>query len=199
MAAAALAVALVAGSAAAQRNAALDRLESALPSGWSLLATGSELVIRHDRPCYTVGAPRADAHGGGRTAARSGPLVTIELRYRLEPRWNDAQLAAARATNDQLGGELRAAATRYAVDTIPWSKGKPAPATAAERARLAGYDAARARVTARMVVLPRCHLGDTSVFDGDDTYAQLSLDLDPPEVLVEARRIVALMAQYCAR
>jgi hypothetical protein len=191
--------ALAARTATAQRNAALDQLESALPSGWSLLATGSELVIRHDRPCYTTGAPHAQARTGEprSASAHTGPLVTVELRYRLEPRWTPAQLAAAQATNDRLAAELRAAAARYAIDAIPKIKGKPAPANPDQRTRLAAYDAAHTQLTARMVKLPRCHLGEASVFDGDDTYAQLSLDLDPPEATAEARRIVQLMAQHC--
>ncbi|HEY0987012.1 MAG TPA: hypothetical protein VGD80_08170, partial [Kofleriaceae bacterium] len=49
-------IALVAGVASAHADPAFDRLEAALPPGWSLLATGSELVIRHDRPCYVTGA-----------------------------------------------------------------------------------------------------------------------------------------------
>jgi hypothetical protein len=35
------------------------------------------------------------------------------------------------------------------------------------------------------------------VFDGDDTYAQLALDVDPPEVITQAHRIVALLKQHC--
>lgn len=46
----AIGISLVAAS-AAEADPALDPLERALPAGWSLLATGSELVIRHDRPC----------------------------------------------------------------------------------------------------------------------------------------------------
>lgn len=195
-----IALAAAAGTAAAQRNAALDRLEAALPAGWSLLATGSELVLRHDRPCYVTGAQHPNARAAdARTApaAHTGPLVTIELRYRLEPRWTDAQLAAARAANDQLLDELRAAATRYRIDAIPTSKGRPLPANPDERTRLSAYEAARTQITARLVKLPRCHLGEASVFDGDETYAQLTLEVDPPDVITEAHRVVELVAQHC--
>ena len=77
------------------------------------------------------------------------------------------------------------------------SKGRPAPASADEKARLDAYEAARARLTARQVLLPRCTLGDASVFDGEDTYAQLTLQVDPPEVMAQAHRIVELMKQHC--
>lgn len=177
----------------------IDRLEAALPAGWSLLATDSELVIRHDRPCYVTGAHHENAPAApARTAVRSGPLVTIELRYRLEPRWTDAQVAAARAVNDRLAGELRAVAAKYSIDQIHRSKGRPLPANPDERARLDAYDSEQARITARMVKLPRCDLGHASLFDGDDTYAQLRLEVDPPEVIREAHRVVTLVKQHCS-
>jgi len=192
-------IALVAGVASAQADPAFDRLEAALPPGWSLLATGSELVIRHDRPCYVTGAHHANAPAveTRAPAVGAGPLVTIELRYRIEPRWTEAQFAAAQATNDRLGGELRALAARYKVDAIHHSKGRPLPANPDERARLDAYEAGHARIAARMVKPPRCDLGGSSVFDGEDTYAQLALEVDPPEVMTQAHRIVALVKQHC--
>jgi hypothetical protein len=184
---------------AARADPAFDRLEGALPAGWSLLATSSELVIRHDQPCYVTGvhhenAPAAEARSA---APAGGPLVTIELRYRLEPRWTAPQVAAAEATNRQIGGELRALAARYRIDAIRTSKGRLLPASADEKARLDAYEAGRARLTARRVKLPRCTLGEVSVFDGEDTYAQLTLEVDPPEVMTQAHRIVELMKQHC--
>ena len=205
----------LAAAPAAEADPALDRLEGALPPGWSLLATGSELVLRHDRPCYVTGVHRenaapagaaggaggAEAASGARdarsVAAGGGPLVTIELRYRLEPRWTAQQIAAARAANDQIAGELRTVASRYRIDAIHTSKGRPQPATADERARLDGYEAARSRLAARLVQLPRCTLGEASVFDGSDTYAQLTLQVDPPEVMTQAHQVVELMKQHC--
>ena len=189
------------GASPAAAAPATEALEKALPSGWSLLMTSSELVIRHDRPCYVTGMHHDNAPAGAAArpaAAGSGTLITVELRYRLEPRWTESQLAAARATNDKLAGELRALAARFNLDAIHKSKGKPMPATADERARVEGYEAAEARVVAKLVKLPRCNLGDTSVFDGPDTYAQLSLTLDPPEVTTQAYQIVELMKQHCS-
>jgi len=186
----------VAGSPAS----AFEALERALPAGWTLLVAGPELVIRHDRPCYVTGAHHENepASAAAANPASGGPMVTIELRYRLEPRWSDKQVAAARATNARLGAELRALATRYRVDAIHQSKGRPLPATPDERARLDAYEAAQAPIAARLVKLPRCSVGDTSVFDGPETYAQLGLIVDPPEVMTQAYRIVDLMTQHCA-
>jgi hypothetical protein len=191
---------LAARAAAAQPDPALDRLEHALPPGWSLLATDAELVIRHDRPCYVTGSHHDNAapvEARATSAPGGGPLVTIQLRYRLEPRWTHAQLTAARATNERISAELRALATRYHLDTIHKSKGRPLPATPDEQARLDAYEAAHAQLTARLVKLPRCSIGEASVFDGDDTYAQLMLEIDPPEVMTEAHHIVELMTQHC--
>ena len=200
----AIGILLIARVAATQPTPALDQrldqLEKALPPGWTLLATDAELVIRHDLPCYLTGthhenAPEAET----RTAPvpGAGPLVTIQLRYRLEPRWSAQQLAAARSTNDRLDGELRALAVKYHIDALHKTKGRPLPANADERARLLAYEAARAQLAARLVKLPRCSLGDASVFDGDDTYAQLRLEVDPPEVMTQAHHIVELMKQHC--
>jgi hypothetical protein len=71
------------------------------------------------------------------------------------------------------------------------------PANADEQARLDAYEAVRARLTARRVQLPRCTLGDASVFDGEDTYAQLGLQVEPPEVMTQAHHIVELVKQHC--
>jgi hypothetical protein len=196
----AIGIGLVARVAAAQPDPALDRLEKALPPGWTLLATDAELVIRHDRPCYVTGAHHENAPAVETKAAPApggGPLVTIQLRYRLEPRWTHQQLAAARATNERLGAELRALTGKYHLDAIHKSKGRPLPANPDEQARLDAYEAAHAQLAARLVKLPRCSLGDASVFDGDDTYAQLMLEVDPPEVMTQAHHIVALMTQHC--
>ncbi|HEX3757796.1 MAG TPA: hypothetical protein VHW23_03780 [Kofleriaceae bacterium] len=196
----AIGISLAAVAATADADPALDQLEHALPAGWSLLATGSELVIRHDRPCYVTGG-----HAGARIAgaeasagaAGGGPLVTIELRYRLEPRWTAQQVTAARAANDQIDGELRTLASRYRIDAIRTSQGRRMPASADEQARLDAYEAGRARLVARRVQLPRCTLGEASVFDGADTYAQLGLQVDPAEVMTQAHRIVELVTQHC--
>jgi hypothetical protein len=193
-------------AATAAADPALDQLERALPAGWSLLATGSEMVIRHDRPCY-VTATRPGAHPGAShdgtptteagARAAAGPVVTIELRYRLEPRWTAQQVTAARVVNDRIDGELRTLASRYRIDAIRTSQGRRVPASADEQARLDAYEAARARLATRRIHLPRCTLGDASVFDGQDTYAQLALQVDPPEVMPQAQRVVELVKQHC--
>ena len=54
-------------------DAAITTLERALPKGWTVIATDTELLIRHDRPLYVT----AEAHDA------AGPLVTLELRYHL--------------------------------------------------------------------------------------------------------------------
>jgi hypothetical protein len=193
-------VAAASASTTAAADPAFDRLETALPAGWSLLATGSEMMIRHDLPCYLTGVHHENAaptETRSAVAAGGGPLVTIELRYRLEPRWTPQQLRAARAANDQIGGELRTLAAKYRIDQIHTSKGRPLPMTPDERSRLDAYEAARSRIAARLVVLPRCTLGESSVFDGEDTYAQLSLQVDPPEVMTQAHRIIELVKQHC--
>ena len=195
----AIGVLVVAQTAAAQPDPVLDALDKALPSGWTLLVTDTELVIRHDRPCYLTGTRQENAPAVETKTASpgAGPLVTIQLRYHLEPRWTDKQLSTAKASNEKLGAELRALAAKYRIDAIPRSKGRPHPTNPDERARLDAYETARTKLTARLVKLPRCSLGDASVFDGDDTYAQLSLEVDPPEVMAQAHRVVELMKQHC--
>jgi hypothetical protein len=183
-----------------QPQRAIGELEGALPTGWSLLATGSELVIRHDKPCYVTSPAAAHRPAGEARAvlpAGGGPLVTIELRYRLEPRWTAQQLIDARAANDRIAGELGALASRYRIDAIHRRNGQPVAVNADEQGRLDAYSAGRARLTARLIALPRCTLDDVSVFDGADTYAQLALQVDPPDAMAEARRVVELVAQYC--
>ncbi len=160
----AMAVVIGGGVALAQRDQALDRLEKALPVGWSLLAAEGELVIRHDRPVYCPTQP-------------NGPLVTLELRYRLEPKWTPEHYAEARATNDKVAAEL--AALRQRLGT-----GK-------------AFDKEAAKVRAREVRLPVCTLDHSSIIERADTYAQLALDLDPAEVKTEGARIQELVDKHC--
>jgi hypothetical protein len=153
---AAFAILLVAGSAAADKDQALSRLERALPRGWSLLATENELVIRHDRPVYCADHP-------------DGPLVTLELRYKLEPKWTPEHLAEVKAENDKITAEL--ARTKSAT--------------------------AQAQVRARLVPIPVCTLDHASVVESADTYAQLKLTIDPAEAKSEAGQIRELVTKKC--
>lgn len=173
------------GSAYAGGDPALGKLEQALPAGWSLLATETELVLRHDRPVYTA---------GGSTA---GPLITLELRYRFEPPWSEQQLADAKATNARAEADLRALRAKHRIDAIPHVKGEPQPRDAGERARLAAYSHEQAPIAARIVPLPLCTFAGHSLFDGKDTYAQLEIAIDPPEAIREARRVAELVRTQC--
>src|SRR5438309_578197 len=130
--AAVLAVVLASGSAAADKDQALARPERALPHGWSLLATDNELVIRHDRPVYCAAHP-------------NGPLVTLELRYELEPKWTPERYAEAKAANDKINAELA---------KVKDHRGE-------------------AKLRARLVTLPVCALDHSSVIERADTYSQL--------------------------
>ncbi len=176
-----LAVVLASNVASVDRDPALARIEQALPAGWSMLATDSELVLRHDRPCYATGA----------AADSSGPLITLELRYRLEPKWSGKQLADARVANDKLAAELHAAHAKVAAINAKHPSG-------ADQARLDAYAKAEASVHARMVPVPTCTLGASSLFETDDTYRQLSLSIDPPGAVTEARSVAALVKKACS-
>src|ERR1043165_8818463 len=77
-------------------------------------------------------------------------------RSRPEPHGSAQQLPAARAANDQIAGELRTLAARYRIDAIHTSKARPLPANPDEQHRLDAYEAARARLAARAIKLPRC-------------------------------------------
>jgi hypothetical protein len=193
---------LVAGGASAQPDASLAQLEHQLPAGWSMLATDTELVLRHDRPCYV----RSVYHENGPATERAvpvapggGPMITLELRYRLEPKWTPQQLAAARAANDKVGSELRSLRAKYKVDTIHTSKGRPLPMNDDERTRLDAYTKAEEPVRARIVALPRCTIGTFSVFDSEDTYRQMKLELDPPEAAREAQQVITLLDKVCTK
>ena len=177
----AICVVLLLAAARADADPAIVALEHALPRGWSLLATDTELVIRHDKPVYA-------------TANAAAPLVTLELRYHLEPRWTAKQVADARATNARLDAELAALRARYKVDDRPRD-----PKSDDDKQRLAAYAAEAAQLRARYARVPHCALGASSVFDGPDTYAQLSLALDPAQAVTEAHAIVELVDKHCVR
>lgn len=163
----------------------LATLEKALPAGWTLLATDSELVLRHDRPCY-----RGEAAA---PTKRDGALITLELRYKLGPAWTPAQYADARKANAAVAQELEAARARYRIDAIK----APAHPTADERARLDAYAHAETTAASHRVREPLCTLGDDAIFDGDETYAALAHPIDPPEAMREARAVVELVKRTC--
>lgn len=181
----ALPILLLVGVASASPDRPWARLEAELPPGWSLLATETELVLRHDKPCYATEA-----------VATSGPMVMLELRYRLEPKWTAKQLADAKATNDRIAADIAQARTRYQVDKIRVANGKLQPKTADERRRVAAFLAAEHAALARQIATPLCSPGDASLFD-DGAYAQLGMKLDPPEAVAEARRVVELVKKEC--
>ena len=189
----------LAGVARADVDPALAGLEKALPAGWTMMSTESELVIRHDRPCYSNGEhlPNEPADSKPTAAPAGGPLITLELRYHLEPKWTAIQLAEARATNDKVNAEANALRARFNIDFMHQGKGEPMPTNAGERTRLAAYNKAKAQLMARRVRLPLCSFGNTSLFDGDSTYSQLNLEVDPPEAMHEAYRVVDLVKKRC--
>jgi hypothetical protein len=154
--AALLAICLAAAPAAAEKDQALGRLERALPRGWSLLATETELVIRHDRPVYC-------------TDHTNGPLVTLELRYKLEPKWSPEHLTDVKAQNDKLAAEAGKSHDRRA----------------------------EAKLRARLAQLPVCTLDHASILERADTYGQLQLTIDPPEAKAEAEAIRELVTKHC--
>ncbi|HEV7554581.1 MAG TPA: hypothetical protein VGO00_03940 [Kofleriaceae bacterium] len=162
---------------------AVTALEKALPRGWTVLATDTELVIRHDRACYVA----ADVHDA------SGPLVTLELRYHLQPKWTPQQLADAKATNDKVTAQIAELRKQYKIDAIKATT-KP---TIEEKSRLATYTKGETELRKQLVKVPICNLGDASLFDGDDTYAQLKLKVDPPEAMQQAKDIVELVKKQC--
>jgi hypothetical protein len=63
--------------------------------------------------------------------------------------------------------------------------------------RLHQNEADRTRETAKLVRLPYCTLGDVSLFDSPETYAQLDRIIEPPGAMREAYAIVELVKRRC--
>ena len=189
---------LLATTAAA--DPAISSLSRALPAGWTLTTAGGELVIRHTAGVRVAGRHLANApHMGNMpvVAPPDGPQITLELRYRIEPVWTARQLAVARAANAKVYAELNALRVRHRIDDLRTSKGRPLPETPDEAQRLASYETEHARALARLVSLPRCTLGTSSLFDSAATYGQLDLMVDPPRAMREAYAIVELVKRRC--
>lgn len=177
-----------------------EALQQAMPGGWSVLETEHELVLRHDRPCYVTGRRRENESAksaGNPCSSVDGPLVTLELRFKIEPRWTQQQLDDAKVANDKVALALKAAREKYRIDAIHQSKGRPLPGNPDERKRLAAFEKDEAQLTARAVKTPLCTLGEHSLFDSDVTYAQLALKVDPPEAMVEAHKALDALKKQC--
>ena len=184
---------------AAADNDAFETLQKAMPTGWSVLETEHELVLRHDRPCYVTGRHHENepAKPVANPCSTDGPLVTLELRFHIEPRWSAKQLEDAKVANDKIAVELKAARDKHRVDAIHQSKGRPLPGNADERKRLAAFEKDEAQLAARTVKTPMCTFGEASLFDSDVTYAQMKLKVDPPEAMTEAFKALEMLKKQC--
>jgi hypothetical protein len=88
---------------------------------------------------------------------------------------------------------------KYSIDTIHTSKGWPLPANEDERQRLEAFQREEVPISMRTVLLPRCTLGKHSLFDADDTYRQLNLQVDPPIAMTETFQVLTLIDKVCPR
>jgi hypothetical protein len=203
----ALALLILVSSVTAERSDnPVSALSGSLPKGWRVVARripdngGQELVIERAQAVRVGGRHLENPHIGNMPAPPStarGPEITLALRYRMEPRWDAAKLAAARAANARIYNELSRLRAHYRIEDIRTSKGRPLPTGPDEEQRLTAYEADRTRETAKLVRLPYCTLGDVSLFDSPDTYAQLDLIVDPPGAMREAYAIVELVKRRC--
>lgn len=178
----------------------VESLAKALPAGWHVTIGGGDLVIERSAPVHRIGMYLENSPHNTSSyvpASTTGPAITLALRYRIAPRWTANELVGARAANAKLYAELAALRARHRIDDIPTSKGRPLPATADDQRRLTAYEADHARISRRLVRLPRCTLGDSSVFDSAETYGQLDLIVDPPSAMREAYAIVELVKRRC--
>jgi hypothetical protein len=185
--------------ATAHADPAIANLAGALPAGWQLTTTKGELVIHRTEPVRVAGHHLANPHVGNLPVATAptAPKITLELRYRIDPKWSPQRLADVQAANRKIYAALTALRARHRIDEIRTSKGLPLPATPDEEQRLAAYEAERARTLAQVQPLPRCTLGASSLFDSARTYAQLDLMVDPPGAMREAYAIVELVKRRC--
>lgn len=179
-------------------------LEKALPAGWQIRLAGGagrgELVIVRPRPVRLAGKYYANAShlsNAPVSAPVDAPTLTLALRYRYEAKWSDGRLAGAKAVNERVGKELETLRARYRIDAIRTAKGTPLPETPEEEKRLADFQIEYQRVVAKLIKLPRCTLGDLSVFDDEETYRQLDLMVDPPIAMREAFAVVELVKRRC--
>ncbi len=200
----ALIVATGAGLAGAGGDPAIASLSRALPSGWRLTVNpdsgGRSLVIWHVAPVRIAGRHTENSPYTGNMpvmARDSSPVVTLALRYRVEPAWNPQQLADARAANAKIYAEIAVLRARYQIDLIATSKGRTLPRSPDEEHRLADYQREEALQIGKLVQLPRCTLGTSSLFDSAETYGQLDLMVDPPGTMREAYAIVELVKRRC--
>lgn len=170
----------------------VDDLQKAVPSGWTVLATDHELVLRHDRPCYSTGSKTGNVCGGA-----DGPMVTLELRFKVEPKWTQAQIDAARAANDKLTDERKAAREKFRIDAIHADHGVAKPANADEKKRLSAFEKADEKLRAREVHTPMCTWGEHAILDSDEVYAVLKMKVDPQSASTEAHQALDALKKAC--
>lgn len=193
----AVACLLFAGTVAADPVSDLQR---ALPGGWKVTTTKSELTIERLTPVQISGRflPNAAHYGNAPTVApASAPTEKLRLRYRTEPAWTAARLAQVTESNKKIYAELQPLRAKYKIDDIATGKGMPIPKTPDEEQRLRDYQAAYDAVLARVVAVPQCTLGKVSVFSDRSTYQQLDLMVVPEIAMREAYAVVELMKRRC--
>ncbi len=193
----ALALVFAAGTSAADPVGELAR---ALPAGWKVITTKSELTIERLAPVQITGKflPNAAHYGNAPTLAPpSAPTEKLRLRYRTEPAWSAARRAQITAANKQIYAELQPLRVKFKIDDIATGKGMPLPTTPDEQQRLQDYQTAYDAVLARITAVPQCTLGKVSVFADRSTYHQLDLMVVPEIAMREAYAVVELMKRRC--
>jgi hypothetical protein len=201
----ALVLLALAGSAHADSVAGL---QSALPSGWTLKVTKpatdgrGELAIVHTAPVKIAGVFYMNAPyttNVPRTAPAGAPTITLQLRYGIEARWSEARLEKVRAANNVIYKQLDGLRAKYRIDDIKTGKGMPLPSTPDEEKRLADYQAEYDKTIAKVTRVPRCTLGELSLFDDEHTYEQLKYQVEPASAMREAFAIVELVKRRCPK
>ncbi len=192
-----LALVLAAGTSAADP---VGELQRALPAGWKVITSKSELTIERLVPVQITGKflPNAAHYGNAPTLAPpSAPTEKLRLRYRTEPAWSAARLAQITEANKQIYAELQPLRVKFKIDDIATGKGMPLPKTSEEQQRLHDYQAAYEAVLARVTAVPQCTLGKVSVFSDRSTYQQLDLMVVPEIAMREAYAVVELVKRRC--
>ncbi|MCK5796370.1 MAG: hypothetical protein KAI47_04250 [Deltaproteobacteria bacterium] len=175
--------------------------------GWTLTVKGSELIYERQKAMWVLRtnrccAPctRESAQARATRIKKHGRKLKPRIVFKMAPRWSASRITKVRRNNAALAKRIAALAQKHHVDRLlrkahRRKNSDPAHwATAAERPRLAAYNAKRRPLQARIIKIPDYHTTHHSLFflrhlGFSDTFHEVH----PPKAKQECYRLDSLI------
>jgi len=146
-------------------DAALVKLQSSLPQGWTMKITGDQLVIQSMADVWVLFENRINAPDNRESEAqriariiKHGKKMPSSITLRLEKKWSAARLDAARKHNQELQKKVAALVVKHGLGAVFRANSKLPPEAVAERQGLGAvfkrYETEKHQLETGLIQLP---------------------------------------------